>query len=341
MRKTLTLLYSLCFFAVLATCAPPTSEIHNGQIRAQIYLPDAQEGFYRGTRFDWSGVIYSLKFAGHDYYGLWFDKTDPTVHDFIYKGNQIIAGPCTAITGPVDEFTPLGWDAAAPGGTFVKVGVGAIRKPNDLKPYDNFHLYETVDLGKWRLRQHRSSIEFTQDLRDPASGYGYVYNKTVSLAEGKPELVLRHTLKNTGTRTIETKVYNHNFLTLDHQAPGPGVVISLPFQIHTSKPPTGSGLAEIRGNEIVYTRKLQDHDTVALSIEGFKDAASYNRIRIENRAVGAGMTIESNRPLDSEALWSIRTVLAMEPFIAISIKSGEEFTWTSTYEYFTLPSERK
>jgi hypothetical protein len=36
-------------------------------------------------------------------------------------------------------------------------------------------------------------------------------------------------------------------------------------------------------------------------------------------------------------LWSIRSVLAMEPFIAIAIEPGQEFSWTTTYEYFTLP----
>ena len=38
----------------------PEAEITNGLIRARLYLPDAHAGFYRGTRFDWSGVIGGL-----------------------------------------------------------------------------------------------------------------------------------------------------------------------------------------------------------------------------------------------------------------------------------------
>jgi hypothetical protein len=41
--------------------------ISNGQLKATVYLPDAHSGFYRGTRFDWSGVISSLEFKGHNY----------------------------------------------------------------------------------------------------------------------------------------------------------------------------------------------------------------------------------------------------------------------------------
>ena len=47
----------------------PSAEVANGRIRAKIYLPDAQNGYYRGTRFDWSGVVYSLQYKGHNYYG--------------------------------------------------------------------------------------------------------------------------------------------------------------------------------------------------------------------------------------------------------------------------------
>src|SRR5208283_4867655 len=55
----------------------PSAEITNGQIRAKIYLPNAQSGYYRGTRFDWSGVVYSLQYKGHNYYGPWVQRTDP------------------------------------------------------------------------------------------------------------------------------------------------------------------------------------------------------------------------------------------------------------------------
>jgi hypothetical protein len=47
----------------------PRAEISNGQITAKMYLPDAQNGYYCSTRFDWSGAVYSLTYKGHEYYG--------------------------------------------------------------------------------------------------------------------------------------------------------------------------------------------------------------------------------------------------------------------------------
>jgi len=314
----------------------PSATLSNGQLEVKLYLPDVKRGFYRGTRFDWSGIIHSLQFHGHDYYGPWFTKTDAAIHDFIYQGEDIIAGPCSAITGPVDEFGPVGWDAAQSGNTFVKIGVGALRKPSDGATYDNYHLYDIEDTGKWEIKKASDSVEFKQTLKDPLSGYSYVYSKTVQLTNGKPEMVLLHTLKNTGTRAIHTTVYNHNFLVLDRQPPGLGVTISVPFQIQSPQPPD-KDLAEIQGNKIVYLKTLKDRDKVATPIQGFSGAVTDHQIRIENRTLGAGMSIESDRPLFSESLWSIRSVLAMEPFIAISVEPGQEFSWKTTYEYFTLP----
>ena len=326
----------------LSAADPPQAAITNGQIRLKLYLPDAKNGYYRGTRFDWSGVIASLEYKGHTYYGPWFDRVDPKVHDYRYAGTKIVASPCSGALGPVEEFatngTALGWDEAKVGGTFIKIGVGVLRKED--RNYDYVKQYEIVDPGEWAVKQHRHSVEFTQKLTDPSSGYGYIYRKTVRLAEGKPEMVLEHSLKNTGHRTIRSTVYNHNFLVLDKQPPGPDFTITVPFPIRSSHPPSRE-LAEIRGNQIVYLKALQNEDMVETPVEGFGDSPKDNEIRIENRKVGAGMTIIGDRPLSSFNLWSIRTVLAVEPFIAMSIDPGNEFTWKMSYQYYTLPANPK
>jgi hypothetical protein len=336
MKKILVLTLLMVPTALLCAADFPTSEITNGQIQALVYLPDAKNGYYRATRFDWSGVLYSLRYKGHEYYGPWFQKTDPTVHDFVYQGPEIVASPCTAIVGPVDEFAPLGWEQAKAGGIFVKIGVGVLRKPDESK-YDNYRLYEIVDSGKWMTKKGRESIEFTQEVTDSSSGYGYIYRKAVRLVNGRPEMVLEHSLTNTGTRAIRTSVYNHNFLVLDGQPPGPGLVITVPFQIQTGRPPDKK-LAEIRGNQIVYLKTLEKQEVVTTSLRGFSDSSKDNEIRIEDSRIGAGMKITANRPLASASLWSIRTVMAMEPFVSLAIEPTKEFSWKSTYNYYTLPT---
>jgi hypothetical protein len=70
--------------------------------------------------------------------------------------SDIVAGPCSAITGPVEEFTPaVGFDEAKPGGTFLKIGVGVLRKPDDAA-HSAYRLYEIVDGGKWSVKKSAS-----------------------------------------------------------------------------------------------------------------------------------------------------------------------------------------
>ena len=313
----------------------PQAMISNRLITAKIYLPDAKNGYYRSTRFDWSGAIYSLQYQGHEFYGTWYDRIDPKVINWVHQGPEIVSGPCSALAGPVNEFqTPLGWDEAQPGGTFIKIGVGVLRKVEG--NYNRYYPYEVLDPGKWSVSKQRDSIEFTQELSDPNSGYGYVYRKLVRLAKGKPEMVIDQSLKNTGKRAIQSSVYNHNFVVLDRQAPGPDFTFRVPFQIQASRQPNKE-LAEIRGNEIVFMKSLSGEDQLAVPIQGFGDTARDAEIVIENTKVGAGVKITGDRPLVRDLLWSIRTVLAIEPYIAIDIQPGAELTWKNTFEYYTLP----
>src|SRR4029077_3443190 len=71
--------------AVVAGQTPPSHVITNGQITARVYLPDPKAGFYRSTRFDWSGAIGALDYKGHQYYGPWFTKVTD-IYDFGYDG---------------------------------------------------------------------------------------------------------------------------------------------------------------------------------------------------------------------------------------------------------------
>ena len=340
---TKTTLIATCLVPIGGVCSadsPPAAQITNGSVRLSVYLPDAKTGFYRGTRFDWAGVIGSAEYAGHDYFPQWFQRADPKVRDFIYDGSDIVAGPCTAITGPSEEFVTdgkaLGFDEAKPGGTFIKIGVGVLRKPDDAK-YDMFRVYEIVDGGKWTVRPDSDAIEFRQELSDPSSGYAYDYRKTVSVTKDKPQFVLDHRLHNTGRRAIHSSVYNHNFLYLDRQPPGPDTSITVPFLIQASPP--DQHLVEVRGNQIMFRNTLTGEDRVYLAIAGFGvDPKDYD-IRIENRKAGAGVRITANRPLSRGALWSIRAPLSVEPFIDMKIEPGAEFTWRITYDFYKLPAK--
>lgn len=311
----------------------PQASLSNGIVRATVYLPDAEHGYYRGGRFDWAGVIPKLEYAGHNYFGIWFTKYDPKLHD--------------AITGPVEEFRSadggLGFAEAAPGDFFIKIGVGILRKP-DAQPYNFAREYQIVSNGQWTVRPQSDRIEFAQELKG-TNGYAYQYSKTVRLSGKKPELVLEHTLKNTGKRSIETEVYNHDFYVIDGQPTGPDFSVRFPFQ------PRATGdlkdAAEIAGNDLIFRRELKGgRDSAATYLVGYGATAKDNDIRVENKMTGAGVREIGNQPISKLYFWSVRTTLCPEVYTAILIKPGQKAKWRIRYQFYTLtrssaPAPRK
>jgi len=297
----------------------PQAELSNGLIKTTLYLPDAETGYYRSTRFDWAGAIASLEYKGHSYFGQWFARHDPLIND--------------GITGPVEEFTPLGFETAKAGETFVKIGVGALRRLDDESPYKFFSGYQFADKGKWTVQKGTDRVDFTHHLTDESSGYGYVYHKTVRLVKGKPELVLEHRLKNTGRKKIETAVYDHNFLMLDQQPSGTDFKVTFPFTVQAMD--DLKGVAETRGKTLVYLRPLEKGESIYSILQGYGSTAADYDIRVENSKTGAGVRIRADKPLSKLAFWSTPTNLSPEPFISLNLEPGQETTWTLTYDFYT------
>ena len=332
MKKIALLGLFLMALGLHAQAQPPQAQIHNKQLRLTIYLPDAQNGFYKGTRFDWSGWIGDLEFAGHHLYRPWFQSVDPTVRDFIYKGDDIVSGPNSAMTGPAEEFQqPIGYDAAKPGDTFLKVGVGLLRKTSDERYSFGMH-FDIVDGGKWTVHKTAKSVTVEQVFGALNSDYGYVYTKTIRLVGDSNQLVIEHHLKNTGKLSLTTRVYDHNFLTIDGLGVGKAYSVTVPYDIHSTRPPDAK-LARIEGNTASYIADLKDQDHVAFGLEGFSANAKDYDISIKNQAAQVQVHIVGDHPLVNAMLWSIRSVMAVEPFIQVQADPGKDFSWSYTYTY--------
>ena len=69
-------------------------KLKNAGIQMELCIPDRELGYYRGTRFDWSGIFHSVQADGANYVEEWFDDYDPLRHD--------------CVCGPVDEFAQTG-----------------------------------------------------------------------------------------------------------------------------------------------------------------------------------------------------------------------------------------
>ena len=320
MKRFLLFTCLVSFLMISATQSEkfPEARISNGILNASLYLPDTLNGYYRAMRFDWSGVISSLTYDGHEYFGQWFQKYSPLIND--------------AIMGPVEEFTPLKYSETKAGDTFLKIGVGMLVKADDSR-YAFSKNYKIDNNGVWKTKEKSDQVQFAHKLQDPK--YSYEYKKTVRLVKGKPGMVLIHTIKNTGKTLIETDVYDHNFFTIDKSPTGPDLRVL--FAFNPGGKFTGADITQFNGNQLTLKRELNKGENIhCAGLTGFSDRTEDYDIRIENIKTGAGVRITCDKPLSKMVLWANPYTLCPEPYISIKVEPGKEFSWNINYEFYTI-----
>jgi hypothetical protein len=298
----------------------PEAGISNGVVKAHFYMPDAAKGYYQATRFDWSGIITGLVFNGHKFYGQWYEKYSPTTHD--------------AVMGPVEEFGPVGYDEVKAGGNFVKIGVGALLKPEE-SAYGQFKLYKIANPGEWKFIKKSDQIQFIHSLKE--AEYSYEYNKTIKLEKDKPILVIAHSLKNTGKKTIETTVYNHNFIMIDSLPVGPDYIIYFPENMTGTGQQGTSNIAPIEGKKMTFLRELATSERLMYrTLQGLGNDKNDYSFKVENLKARVGVRITGDQPILKLVFWAAPVTVCPEPFIQIKVDPGKEFTWKISYEYYTI-----
>ena len=249
-----------------------------------------------------------------------------------------MSAPFTAAVGPAEEFytgnVGLGYNEAPVGGTFIKIGVGVLRKPQAPR-YDHSSRTDRRQANGRSRRRRRPSSSPT--ICVPVIGLCVQLRKVVRLTPGNPEMTIAHRLRNTGTKAIATNVYNHDFVVLDRQPPGPDFVVKFPYPLvpgargraprrpapHLARRSGGGSRAvarprrtlvdhnvdascrsenscapvgELVGNEIRYTKVLEGQERMTTGVGGFSNEVKDYDIRVENAKVGVGFRLTADTP---------------------------------------------
>lgn len=282
--------------------------VRKGNLELTLCQPSFEAGYYRGTRFDHSGIFRRIVKDGYVFADEWFDVYDPYKHD--------------AVCGASEEFAQCGYEDAEVGGVFLKPGVGLLYK-EDESPYDHFRLYRVADSGTWTVTTDDDEVVYVHVLDD--DNWGYIYEKRVKLIDGG-SFEISHRLRNTGACIISGDTYNHNFFTLGDSRPGPQIKIDFPFS------PCGNWRSEydnvkLSDKGIRYQRPLVSGESVFMGNLNPADGSAVAGEVFSTSFDGHRVSFFSDQPFDHIVFWSNHRVACIEPFIPFSIKSGEEFEW--------------
>jgi len=319
------LFYCHCFKKVDILKTYPYEIISNEKIKASVFLPDAEKGFYRSTRFEWSGMIYELTYKGHSYF---LSKRQKYSLPLRQKHNPLKTDHAASLA---DQFQN-GPERVEEAETYMVIGVGNL----------NIGTNEIVDPGVWETTKGNNWIEFVHELQD-SSGYGYRYTKHMELIEDKPELSIYYTLKNSGSRKITAEQYNHNFFTIDDDYIGRSYELELFFEprfttFHPEefkKKKNFIPFADINDKKIVFLQPFISVEEGIFSVMGGYDSSiSHNHAVIRNKRTRAGVDISGDFPLSGFHFWADKSTICPEFFIGVSIEPGKTQNWTRTYKFF-------
>jgi hypothetical protein len=305
-------------------------------MRVTVMLVDSEKGFYRGTRFDWSGHIAQARYRGHTYFGLWRTPHDPT--NFEHG------------VGPTEEFgiqNPPGYERARPGEPFLKIGVGLLKRI-DAKPYHFSTTYPLLNRGQWSTTTGGSrgstseSIRFQHELQTDHD-WGYRYGKSIRLIDDQPAFTISRSLKNIEGNDIKTASYNHNFIRIDEELIGPSYELELSdgLQAEVEAP------AKFDGRKLTFTGKVEkplmiyfkgkpQRTSKASAEQGRQSPIRFTArpsfdITITNRRTGGQIVIEHPFDLSELRLWVTSTAICPEPFIDVDLGPAESMGWATTY----------
>ncbi|MCF8380812.1 MAG: hypothetical protein K9H49_14665 [Bacteroidales bacterium] len=274
--------------------------------------------YYKGSRFDWTGKIISVKYKSIEVTGVEKMK----VQDEFNYGK-----------GFYNEFgieAAVGFSETKMGDWFHKIGVGLLKK--QAEEYSFATNYEirpaefTVSSLPNKIKIHCKS----QSIND----YAYELIKEIELLESS--FVIHYFLKNTGEKAIITNEYNHNFLAVNKDLIGSNYVLTFPFEIkpklfgETVNPEQKVTIGQ---NKISFSGTPQEQFFFSKLSGNEKVPASWELINTKNKP---GISETGNFTTQKINLWGWKHVISPELFFEINIKPGEEIRWERRYRIFEV-----
>lgn len=283
-------------------------------LEADIFpLKPSFSAHYQGTRFDRHGEVFSLRKDGREFIGSWYDNEMALRHD--------------NILGPAEEYGRMGYEEAAVGEGFLKIGVGLLTRFSD-EEYDRFKLYPVEK--EEDISEVIEPDSYTLIKKLESEKWGYILTRKTYFEDGA--LKIAHSLQNIGPDTLKGMFYCHNFFTLGVDNIGPDTQIDFPFKPsgHWRDEYTQAHLSEsgIRITaQVVPGKSIFMGDLVATGSEKPQTTS----FRLSNKSNGLSITSSVDKPFDHMVFWSNNRVACAEPYIAYEIAPGETFTWTNTF----------
>jgi hypothetical protein len=291
--------------------------LKNSKLRIDIDKPGQN---YRASRFDWTGKITQVTLDNKYTF-----CTEETLEQELLN----IRG-----RGLYNEFGingALGYEECRPGKSFTKIGIGLLKKENEL-PYDFFKDYKVTPFKTLYKSDSQYAIFVTYPT--PCNGYAVELTKNISL--NNSSFTVFYNLKNTGEKPVKTNEYCHNFLAVNRRVIDMEYKLHFPFNVEREKIKEfvdPDEVLQISHNDISWKATYKNQFFLGSLEGGKKVKASW---ALENSVLKVGIRESGNFVPEKINLWGNTHVVSPEIFIKIDLTPGKSMSWVREYEVYKL-----
>jgi hypothetical protein len=284
-------------------------QLTNERLKVEIAIPGTS---YRGSRFDWSAFITQVTLDNQHT----FCVPESLVKDYGSGG----CGLCNEF----GIFQPIGYKEAAVGEPFPKIGVGLLKKPDEMA-YTFARNYQ-VEPFPLTFTESDDSVVFRFEPL-PCRGYEVALTKTVRINSNR--LRVEYELENVGSQTIVTHEYCHNFVAINEIYPNRDYVLHLAEGLYLEhKPP----ILNQRNGSVTWSRST-DHPIFCRTRDHLNFVTEGAIWSLWHTKLGVGMSESIDFPISRLGLWNAPHVVSPEVFVDITLKSGETMNWCREYRF--------
>jgi len=282
----------------------------SGDLVAEVMDPAAPDRYNVGTRFTPLAAVLRVNKAGKEY------LFNPITHD--------PEGDHAGLASEFDLITPggpPGFADAAENGSFIKVGVGALRKTG--AQYMFWNKYPAVSLARTTVEWGTDSAHFRQSV-PPTGGYGYSLSAKVTLKNDVIDIDWK--LRNSGFKPLKTRQYTHNFFRFSEKDIGPGYAVSFPYA------PQVEGLSDaqsLSGRAIQFAQPMSG--ALNANVPWPTGFGGSNAVTVSNTSTGQSIECITSLPGIKTAVHATQKNLCPEQFIELSLAPGQEKKWQRRY----------
>ena len=273
---------------------------------------------YKGSRFDWSGKISSVKF-----------KSLPltTIEDTGSKDVNFLG------KGLYNEFgiaSPIGFEETPMGGWFHKIGVGLLKKEH--KDY-LFHRNHLIKPASFDVNYENQKIIIICKSEN-VNGYSYILKKEITVSENN--FIIDYSLHNTGEKRIITDEYVHNFMAINNTLIGKDYELKFPFPLNPSlfdETVNSENKVEIGLDNITFN-KTPEKQFFFSNLTGGKELQA--EWILTNLKANVGIKEIGSFKTEKINVWGWKHVISPELFFKISVDPKKTIEWARKFEVFKI-----